>query len=889
LADARIVIGRDGGNIITGDPQASAMHAEIEFANGQMVVRDLGSSNGTWKGNQALPQFAVSAGQEFRCGNTIFKVTHIVGGQQMQGGGTVMGDANTLAELKRQRAGLMAAEQQQQQQQQGHVPPNSGAPLGLIIMGVAAGALALVGLGVGGYFLWGRGTSDAAKETTVAQDETKEDETKEDETKEDETKEDPDDEPLVEMDLGELYKEVGAATVVIHCPGSVGSGAIIDPRGVVLTNHHVIDGGERDGLRIKASVTLGKHNDDSQAIEPSGKPYEAYVLAIDVEHDLALLQIKDPPKDLPSLKVGSKKPYPGQKVAALGHAGAGMLWAIKGGEVSSTGQLAGHAKLQLEQANGAEKEFLQKVSAQMDKRGRVIQSTAKILPGDSGGPLVSMVGEIVGVNAFGKIDRASGQWLSFHVHLDEVVPFTKQIPDHPLDFIPDPWSLAEATVTFADADLDGVHETLVLSTAELVGKSVTMLDLDQDSLTKGQKPPTWEELTKDPKKPGFDPELVVLRDMGKQHFLYDTDGDGHMDVYMFDGVGAGRVTDAYKVPKGKSASKDNSLKVEDGLDAKLFTDAKLKARFERVGPVIFPGAVERGSAGTGVPEPLGPTDKLEGRDEDGDGTNDIYMERSAFHQRIVFDLDQRGVSDPEVVGIAQGGTSWWWYDTNDDGTLDLLLEGGQGADRTARKAFKLSGSSSVEEPGHVGRLLLRPELMNRPSAVERLRTIGKRLQAADVVATDDGLGSFPPTAVSSTASVLVATKGDLTNGVALVTDSHRDIILVDLDGDSTKDAKDQAEVGKAVREGKFDAEFAMLTVSGQRWAFYDTDGKGGFDLVLVGTTSGAPIAGYEIDGKKANLVTPGSKLAQWGRFSGAEKDAFAKAAPLLWPSQSGES
>ena len=89
----RVVIGRDGGDIVTRDGQASAMHAEIEFNNGQLVVRDLGSSNGTWKGGQALPQFAVSAGQEFRCGNTIFKVTHVIGGQQLQGGGTVMGDA----------------------------------------------------------------------------------------------------------------------------------------------------------------------------------------------------------------------------------------------------------------------------------------------------------------------------------------------------------------------------------------------------------------------------------------------------------------------------------------------------------------------------------------------------------------------------------------------------------------------------------------------------------------------------------------------------------------------------------------------------------------------------------------------------------------------------
>ena len=304
--------------------------------------------------------------------------------------------------------------------------------------------------------------------------------------------------------------------------------------------------------------------------------------------------------------------------------------------------------------------------------------------------------------------------------------------------------------------------------------------------------------------------------------------------------------------------------------------------------MIFPGAVERGSAGVGVPDPLGPMDKMEGHDKDGDGTHDIYMERSAFHQRLVFDLDQKGKDDPEVVGIAQGQHSWWWYDTNDDGTLDLLLEGGKGRDRTARKAFKLGPSGKTEVDGHVGRLLLRPELMNRPSAVERLRRIGKLLHAADVVATDEGIGSFPPITVSGTASVQITTKGDLTNGVALVTEVNRDAILLDLDGDSTKAVKDVAEIAKLVRAGKFDAEFAMLTISGERWAFYDTDSKAGFDLVLVGTTSGAPVAGYTVDGKRTTTTTPGSKLAQWGRFSGTEKEAFEKAAPRLWPSQSGE-
>jgi S1-C subfamily serine protease len=883
LANPRVVIGRDGGDIVTHDAQASAMHAEIEFSNGQIVVRDLGSSNGTWKGTQALPQFAVSAGQEFRCGNTVFKITHIVGGQQLQGGGTVMGDAAMLDELKRQRAGLAAAAAGVPAA--AAAPPAKSGPNVGLIAGVGAGLLLLGGLGIAGYISLSSKAEEAEAVAKAAAEEVHEIE----ESKAAEPKPAPDpteDEPVVEKDLGELYKMVGAATVVIRVPGSVGSGSIIDAKGVVLTNHHVIDGGERDGLRIKAHVTLGKHNDESQAFEPSGEPLDAWVLAIDEHHDLALLQLDKPPKGLTSLALSAKKPYPGMKVAAVGHAGAGMLWAIKGGEISSTGKLAGHTDMALGEAEGFEKEMLAKLKAQMDKKGRVIQSTAKILPGDSGGPLVALDGSIVGVNAFGRIDRATNQWLSFHVHLAEVQAFTKTIPDHPLDFIPDPWQLEEAQVRFGDADIDGIDETLVID-GGLSGKLVTLLDLDQNSLTKGQTPPTWEELTKDPAKRPFDAELAVISDRGKKHFLYDTDGDGHFDVYMFDNLGAGQVTDAYRVPKGGSAKKDASVQVEDGLDAKLFTDAGLRARFGRVGPVVFPGAVER-EGGESIPEPLGATDTLTAADHDGDGTHDTFTETTIFHQRVVWDANQSGgASDAEAVAVVQGSTAWIWYDTNDDGTLDLLLEGASSHVGTATRAYTVSGSSTRAASGHVGRLLVRPDLLSSREAADRLRRVAGRAAPAEAIAGDEGLGSFPAVAITPTASVLVTTRGELANAVAMVTELSHDIVLVDLDGSSTKSAKDEAEVAKLVRAGEFDAEFAMLTVSGQRWAFYDTDATAGFDLVIVGQSSGDALAAYEIDGGRARDVTAGSKLAQWGRFSGAQATEFEKVAPRLWPAQAG--
>ncbi|HVH99832.1 MAG TPA: FHA domain-containing protein, partial [Enhygromyxa sp.] len=92
----RVVIGRDGGDIVLGDGQASAAHAEIEFENGQLVVRDLGSTNGTWLGERNLPQFALSPGQVFRCGHTHFRLLEIVGGQPLTAGRTIMAEVGPL-------------------------------------------------------------------------------------------------------------------------------------------------------------------------------------------------------------------------------------------------------------------------------------------------------------------------------------------------------------------------------------------------------------------------------------------------------------------------------------------------------------------------------------------------------------------------------------------------------------------------------------------------------------------------------------------------------------------------------------------------------------------------------------------------------------------------
>ena len=89
LDEGETVIGRSHrADIRLDDDSISRMHVKLHLNGTNVGIDDLGSSNGTWLGDQALPQFAIAQGQEFRCGNTRIKVTQVVGGQPLASGAT---------------------------------------------------------------------------------------------------------------------------------------------------------------------------------------------------------------------------------------------------------------------------------------------------------------------------------------------------------------------------------------------------------------------------------------------------------------------------------------------------------------------------------------------------------------------------------------------------------------------------------------------------------------------------------------------------------------------------------------------------------------------------------------------------------------------------------
>ena len=140
---------------------------------------------------------------------------------------------------------------------------------------------------------------------------------------------------------------------------SVGSGFIVDKRGYILTNAHVVE----DAVRINVKLD-------------SGEEYVAKVIGTDEETDLAVLKI-DAGKDLPFVKLGdSAKSRVGDWVLALGSP-FGLTRTVTAGIIS-----------QVKRETQATTPFQ-----------KFIQTDAAINRGNSGGPLVNMDGEVIGVNS----------------------------------------------------------------------------------------------------------------------------------------------------------------------------------------------------------------------------------------------------------------------------------------------------------------------------------------------------------------------------------------------------------------------------------------------------------------------------------------------------------
>jgi predicted Zn finger-like uncharacterized protein len=79
IAKTRTIVGRSGSDINLDDPEASRQHAALEIVGDVAILRDLGSTNGTWIELDRIEQHELSNQQEFRIGSHVlmFIVTDV--------------------------------------------------------------------------------------------------------------------------------------------------------------------------------------------------------------------------------------------------------------------------------------------------------------------------------------------------------------------------------------------------------------------------------------------------------------------------------------------------------------------------------------------------------------------------------------------------------------------------------------------------------------------------------------------------------------------------------------------------------------------------------------------------------------------------------------------
>lgn len=180
--------------------------------------------------------------------------------------------------------------------------------------------------------------------------------------------------PAPPLDPAVMAAQAGPTVVDVntqmgyHSATSAGTGIVLDPNGVVLTNNHVISGATE-----VSAVAIA-----------NGQNYPADVIGFDRTHDIAVLQLHGA-SGLPAANIGSSAGVAiGEPVVAVGNTDG------EGGAPSAVpGNVTG-----LNQTVSASDAMTGSTETLTD----MIRSSTAIRPGDSGGPLINAGGQVIGMN-----------------------------------------------------------------------------------------------------------------------------------------------------------------------------------------------------------------------------------------------------------------------------------------------------------------------------------------------------------------------------------------------------------------------------------------------------------------------------------------------------------
>jgi serine protease Do len=185
---------------------------------------------------------------------------------------------------------------------------------------------------------------------------------------------------------------------------ALGSGFVVDSRGYIITNNHVVD--KADKIYVKLST------DPDNGLE-HGRP--AHVIGVDPETDIAVIKI-DAPQPLPTVKLGnSDGAQVGDWVLAIGSPFS-LSETVTAGIVS-----AKNRSIDEPGPDGRANQFQ-----------KFIQTDAAINPGNSGGPLVDMAGQVIGMNTAIYTQSMGSQGVGFAMPSNIIANIYNMLisPDH---------------------------------------------------------------------------------------------------------------------------------------------------------------------------------------------------------------------------------------------------------------------------------------------------------------------------------------------------------------------------------------------------------------------------------------------------------------------------
>lgn len=199
---------------------------------------------------------------------------------------------------------------------------------------------------------------------------------------------------FVVKDVSDVVQKVRPSVVGVitesfqtYSTSSTGSGIILSEDGYIVTNNHVVEGGD------SIAVTL----DD-------GETYAAELIGTDVKSDIAVLKIDA--QNLPAAEFGdSSQVEVGEAAIAIGNP-LGLNGTVTAGIISAVDR-----EIQVDSSNMV-----------------LLQTDASINPGNSGGALLNEYGQVIGVNS-AKISSEDSEGLGFAIPSNTVGPIVEELID----------------------------------------------------------------------------------------------------------------------------------------------------------------------------------------------------------------------------------------------------------------------------------------------------------------------------------------------------------------------------------------------------------------------------------------------------------------------------